>query len=312
MKEKKKDSFTTAVAKLLKNAFAELSKNDPLRMAGATAFFTTFALPPILVILIQGLGFFVTTDKAQHQLFNRLSSYIGKEAVAQVEITLNSIHRLARNDYIFVFGLIFLLFVATTLFTIIKSSLNQVWKIKVVHRSKVGATFTSRLKAALVILVAGILFMFGVFTHGVQLFLVRHLFGSAHVPFIYFNAALNHILSIVIFTAWFTVVFRYLPDARAPWSVVLSGALLTSILFAIGKLVLRWLLSYNNISSLYGASASIVLVMLFVFYSSLILYFGAAFTKVWSVYKGQPIEPLHYASHYKLITDEEDDLGNEV
>jgi len=142
-------------------------------------------------------------------------------------------------------------------------------------------------------------------------FLGRFIFDYSPLLSHYINTILNYLLAIGMITAWFAILFRFLPDARPAWGIVLRGAFLTGVLFTIGKVVLRWALSYSNINSLYGASASIVLLMLFVFYSALILYFGAAFIKIWSVYKSQPIEPLRYASHYQLITDEADVSGNE-
>jgi membrane protein len=311
MKGRKNKHAVAVYIKILTDAFSELSKNDPLRMAGATAFFTTFALPPILIILIQSLGLFFSTEKAQQQLIYRLSTYVGNEAIRQIDITLRSITQLAQNNYLIVFGFLFLLFVATTLFKIIKGSLNQVWKIKVVHRGKVAETVADRLKAILVILVAGLLFVFAVIVEGLQLFVGRYIFAFSALSSFYFNAVINFLFSIFTVTLWFAVVFRFIPDARATGRVILIGALLTSVLFTIGKAVLRILLSHSNINNLYGTSASVVLLMLFVFYTSLILYYGAAFTKVWSVHKGQPIEPLHYASHYQLITDEADVSGNE-
>jgi membrane protein len=312
VKEQKNKSLLAAFFGLLKDAFTELSKNDPLRLAGATAFFTTFALPPILVILIQGLSIFISMAQARQQLFARLSTFVGQETVQQIVNTLTAIRTLTQGDYMFIFGILFLLFVATTLFRVIKSSLNQVWKIKVVHRSKVKETLADRFKAVLVILVAGVLFAISLFAEGIQFILGKRIFTYSPQLSFYFNAVLNHVLSITIVTAWFAIVFRYLPDARSTWGVVLAGALLTGVLFSIGKVILRWLLSYSNINTLYGTSASVVLLMLFVFYSSLILYYGAAFTKVYGVHKNKPVVPMHYASHYQLITDEEDDASNEA
>jgi membrane protein len=163
-----------------------------------------------------------------------------------------------------------------------------------------------------VILVAGLLFAIGIFVEGVQAFMGSYIFRYSPLLFVYYNTVLNYVLSIVIVTTWFAIVFRYLPDARAPWRVLWKGALLTGVLFTIGKVVLRWLLSYSNITTFYGTSASIVLLLLFVFYASMILYYGAAFTKVLSAFQGNPIQPLHYASHYQLITDEPDDRSNEA
>src|SRR4030095_10695620 len=115
-----------------------------------------------------------------------------------------------------------------------------------------------------------------------------------------FNGVLSHLVSIVIVTAWFGFLFHYLPDGQPKWRVTLMGAFVTSLLFTMGKLVLRWLLFQSNISILYGAAGSIVLLLLFVFYSSLILYYGAAFTKVWSEFIGEKIQPVRHAIHYQV------------
>jgi membrane protein len=99
------------------------------------------------------------------------------------------------------------------------------------------------------------------------------------------------------------MLFRFLPDGCPAWSVAFQGAFFTSLLFTFGKVVLHWLLSYSNLNTLYGTSASIVLLLLFVFYSSLILYFGAAFTKIVAIKRGKPIVPLSYAYHYRLTEE---------
>src|SRR5215217_5526417 len=117
-------TFITLLNKTLK----ELVKNDPLRMAGATAFFTTFALPPILVILIQSLKLFLDPRTIRVELFKSLSDIVGPEAVRELIGVLKSLRRLAQNQYITLAGFIFLIFVATTLFKVIKSSLNQLWR----------------------------------------------------------------------------------------------------------------------------------------------------------------------------------------
>lgn len=276
-------------------------------MAGATAFFTTFALPPILVILIQMLGLIFNPRNISRQLFATLGDMVGRESVQQIINTLLAFRKLAQNWFITIGGFIFLLFVATTLFKIIKSSVNQIWKVRVVHRRGVWESLKSRAKSVLVIMVAGLLFAIGLVAEAAQAYLGQYLFEVSPLIAGYFNSILNHILSVVIVTLWFSILFRYLPDARPVWKVALVGALLTSILFNIGKLVLRWLLTYSNINTVYGASGSIVLLLLFVFYSSLILYYGATFTKVWGQHHNMPIRPKPYAMHYQLTEINVDD-----
>src|SRR5687767_13182416 len=122
--------FIVSFLRLLREALKELSKNDPLRMAGATAFFTTFALPPILVILIQVFKLVLGPMQFRSQLFETLAGIVGNEAVHQIREILRAFRSLAHNWYVTIGGFIFLLFVATTLFKIIKGSINQIWKIK--------------------------------------------------------------------------------------------------------------------------------------------------------------------------------------
>ncbi len=307
MNQQKKHTAILNFGGLLKKSLLELSQNDPLRMAGATAFFTTFALPPILIIIIQVLGLVFNPQNISRQLFATLSGLVGRESVQQIIDTLMAFRKLAQNWAITIGGFLFLLFVATTLFKIIKSSINQIWKIKVFERRGVWKNLNTRAKSVLVIVVAGVLFVIGLVAEAAQAYLGKYIFELSPLLASYYKSVLNYLMSIVIVTAWFAIVFRYLPDGRPLWKVALTGALVTSILFNIGKLVLRWLLTYSNINTVYGASGSIVLLLLFVFYSSLILYFGATFTKVWAQHHGMPIRPRPYAQHYHLTEADYED-----
>ena len=311
MTTNKKKHFFFSIAELLRKALKELVKNDPLRMAGATAFFTTFALPPILVIFIQLFKLVLELRLIRAELFKSISEIVGNEAVRQIGDVLQAFRRLAQNWYITIAGFIFLIFVATTLFSVIKRSINQLWKIKPDQEKGILKGMRTRLHSALVILIAGILFMVGVLIEGTQAVVGNYIHELSPLLAVYFNSIVNYFFSIMIVTVWFAMVFRYLPDGRPEWRIAFSGAFLTSILFTIGKTILHWLLSYSNINTLYGTSASIVLLLLFVFYSSLILYFGAAFTKIWGIYKDEPIRPLPYATHYKLVESEVESNGSE-
>ncbi|HEU4471190.1 MAG TPA: YihY/virulence factor BrkB family protein [Flavisolibacter sp.] len=295
--------------RLLSSSLKELLKNDPLRMAGATAFFTTFALPPILVILIQAFKLLIGGRAIRVELFDSLAGIVGPETVRQLIDIMRSMRRLAQNWYVTIGGFIFLLFVATTLFKVIRNSLNQVWKIRPYAKRGLGKKLRSRAQSIAVILIAGVLFIIGIIAEGAQAFIGSYIFELSPLLSVYFNTVLSQIISILIVTVWFTIVFRFLPDGKPRWNIALAGGLLTSLLFAAGKAILHWLLSYSNINTLYGTSASIVLLLLFVFYASLILYYGAAFTKVWGIYRGLPILPRHYAMHYRVTEAEERGSG---
>ena len=281
-------------------SYKELIKNDPLRMAGATAFFTSFALPPILIILIQALGLLFNPRKITRLLFQDLSEIIGRESMLNIIQTLIGFRKIAQNWFIALIGFLFMLFVASTLFQIIRGSINQVWKIRKVKRENFLTKMRKRLETIYLILIAGVLFIIGIFTDGIQQLIIDNIFHFSSANAKVFNNIADYIFSVIAVTVWFTILFRYLPDARPGWRVAFAGGALTSVLFTIGKLILHALLNYQNVDAIYRTSASIVLLLLFVFYSSLILYFGAAFTNHYAEKHQLPIRPTKNASHYRL------------
>ncbi|MBS0031165.1 YihY/virulence factor BrkB family protein [Chitinophaga sp. 22321] len=288
-----------------KDAYKALQANDPLRMAGATAFFTTFALPAILIIIIQLLRIIFRIQHPGKRLMLQLEGMFGKETTDAIIQTLQAFRSIAQNWIIAITGFIFLLFVATTLFKIIKGSLNELWKIRATHKASFGQIMVSRLKGVLVIVFAGILFIIDLVAEAARAFLGKYVLLYLPALGIYYDSALNYVISVIIVTIWFFLVFHFLPDGRPRWKVGITGALVTSILFNMGKAVLKVMLTYSSINSIYGASASTVLLLLFMFYSSLIFYFGACFTYAWGARTERPVEPLHNASRYEITVTED-------
>jgi membrane protein len=281
-------------------AFTDLRNNDPLRMASATAFFTTFALPAILIIFIQIFGLVLDPKIISDHLFEHLADILGTPGVNQIKETLIGFRKLANNWFITIGGFIFLMFVATTLFKVIRDSLNQLWSIRVHPDSGVRFSIVGRLRSMAVIMLAGLLFLASLVVEGVQALLLDYINeiwkGSATVLY----AILNQLVSTTIVIIWFTIVFRYLGNGHPPRKVAIAGGIFTGILFTIGKLILGLLLGYSNIDNIYGASGSFVLVLLFVFYASFILYFGATFTKAWGEYTGKSILAGKKAYKYEV------------
>ncbi|MEO6407034.1 MAG: YihY/virulence factor BrkB family protein [Ferruginibacter sp.] len=273
-----------------------LRKNDPMRMAGATAFFTTFALPPIVFILAQLFGFLIGPREVGRGLIENLSHNLGADGAQQVRQVIRSIRGFNDNWYVIVFGFIFLLFVATTLFIVIKNSLNQIWQITVRDRPGFLFRLGSRLKSFAVILLVGILFFADLFLKSLELIAGGYFEKILPDYSIYFKSLFSEITSVIIVAAWFILVFRYLADGKPTWKAAIWGGLLTGLLFTGGRFLLRSLLINGNIGQLYGASGSMVLVLLFVFYTSFIMYFGACFIAVYSSKKQLPILPVHKAS----------------
>ena len=258
------------ILSLLRKAFEEFRKNDPLRMAGATAFFTTFALPAVLIILIQVFGLILTPRFMARQLFINLGDVVGKNTAVELHKTLLNVRHLFRNWFEAFLGFLFLIFVATTLLKVIKDSLNQLWNIRMGNHMGFKFDLLNRAKSFMVILIAGILFLIVLLAEGGLELVQRYANDPALRHGILAKAIIRQFISLILVTIWFSMLFKFLPDARPAWKTVIIGGGFTAFLFTTGKLLLKWLLSYSNMQTIYGASTSSVLLLLFVFYSSFI------------------------------------------
>jgi membrane protein len=274
--------------------------NDPLRMAGATAFFTTFALPPIMIILVQLFSIFFNRRMVNSELIAVVSDTLGKEVATQIRLTTRGFRGLTDNLFLTTLGFLFLLFVGTTLFAVIKNTFNDIWNVRVKEKPGVLFRLGMRARSLAVILITGFLFLVGVFMESFEQLAGSNMDKIWPGGGNFFKGAADEIVGIVIVTAWFILLFRYLADARPSWGAAFSGGLLTGLLFSGGKVLLSYLFTHSNILKIYGASGSFVLILLFVFYSSFILYYGACFIRVYSELLRKPITPLTQAFRYRL------------
>jgi membrane protein len=278
---------------LLRDAFREFRQNDPLRMAAATSFFTSFALPPILIILIQVLGLFGDPRAIRHGLFEQLSRATDANIVLQIRVILRNVHLLSLNAGMRTAGFIFLLFVATTMFEVIKNSMNQLWKIRLKENQGFGFLLLYRAKSVGIIVIAGVLFSVALLgdTRGWAL-------RGAAGGFIYHAAALVAAIS------WFILILKYLSDGRPAWKTAIAGGIFTGLLFMVGEVLLHLVFSFDKVKAIYGASTSLVLLLLFVFYCAFIFYYGTCFTAVLAARTKLPILPTRHAMHYTLNSKE--------
>ncbi len=287
---------------LLISAIRKLKISNPLRLAGATAFFTTFALPPLFIIFLQLFGLVMNKEAVREEMIHALSGTIGTEGSMQVKVIMQGMTGLAINPIAGILGFIFLLFVATTLFKVIKDSIDELWEIKVSAQGGVKMQLFSRFKSLLVIAIAGSLFIGSILFDGVQTIIGHYIQDySGNNVSAFLILIVNKTFSLLIATVWFTLLFRNLPDAITHWRVAATGGLVTGVLFTIGKVVLRMALPYKDITSVFGAAGSFVLVLLFVFYCSFILYYGACFVKVYADFRNEAIKPRPNAFSFEIM-----------
>ncbi len=300
MTQTKNNGHLAIFLQMIRKSLAETRRNDPMRMAGATAFFTTFALPPIFIILFQLFSLFLSKRVVATEMMEILSETLGKASAIQVRQTTRGFGTLARNWFIASAGFLFLIFVATTLFSVIKNSLNEIWQIKVKERPGVLFNLKVRVRSLAIILAAGLLFMGAIFLDGFKILAGDYMQKIFPGGGGFFKGVLDEVVGMVVISIWFVILFRYLADGRPSWRVAIAGGCLTGVLFEAGKTLLSSLMRNSNIGTLYGASGAMVLILLFVFYSSFILYFGASFIKIYSEQVKQPLKLVNKAFRYQL------------
>jgi membrane protein len=265
--------------KVIRIAYKLFISKNPLQMAGATAFFTTFALPCILLILVQTIGIFYSKKNVKEGIFAQLTKVLGKGGSAKINGILNQFQKAEYNWIAAIAGFIFMLFVVTTLFNVVRNTIHTIWNIRVKEHPGIKFYFNLRLKSVLIIVFAGIIVTAQLLASALQGLLK----DSIDDIWSDYNSILFEIISQVVFMiiacGWFTVLFKYLASAHPVWKVALTGGIFTGILFTVGKIIIGLLLSLTALEAVFGNAGSFVLVLLFVFYSSFIFYYGAAFKK---------------------------------
>jgi membrane protein len=263
--------------KLCLDAYGLMKNSEPLIMSSSTAFFATFSISPIFLLLSNLFGLYYSTERMSNLLFGQLAATIGTEAANEIHKIVMNFMRFETSWYINIAAIIFFVFVSTTLLGVVKLNVHKIWRIKKAY-TKVRHRFKERAVQTLIILITAVLILVSFIIDSLLAVSLDYLQIVLPAMGIFIVKILNLIFSVIVVTIWFTVLFKYLPEARVEWDVAFNGAFLTAVLYNIGKFALGKILVHARIASIFGASASFALLLLFIFYCSFILYYGAAFT----------------------------------
>ncbi len=290
-----------SVFRLAARAFSNLKANNPVQLAAATAFFTFFALPPIVIILSQLYDTLLVAPNQQlsRQLFYKLAEVFGHQSARQLLDISQHLQQPRANHWLTSLSVLVLLLAATTLFAIIKNSLNQIWSVKPSTDRRIWHAALDKVIALGIILFSGFLFVTSLTIHQ-ALSPFKTYLSSKVLDQSWLQNAGQHSLSILVLTIWFAVVFKYLPDIKIRWRAVWTGALVTGFLIELGENLLNHLLINSPVSTMYGTSGAIILILLFVFYASLIFYYGASFTRYYAEWIHQRAKPGDHAVAYQI------------
>lgn len=280
---------------LLKETAKNWNEHDPWKMSAVIAYYAIFSLPGLLIVIIKVVGYFIGDKEVNDELFSTISSQMGAQAASQMRTIVEASNNSEGFTLAAIVGIGSLIFGATGMFYHVKESLNTMWEVEVKPRKAWLKLIRDRLFSFGMVLIIGFLMLISLMLSSLITFFSDYLNAVFPELGALFFSAVNIVVSLAIITVLFALMFVVLPDAKVRWRDVWVGAFVTAVLFVIGKTLIGLYLGYSDPGSAYGAAGSIVLILLWVSYTSLILFFGAEFTQTYGRRHGMEIVPVEYA-----------------
>lgn len=286
---------------LIGRAFKKYLKDDPIRLSGTTAFFMVMALFPIIIIITTMAGILISESTMQEKILTQAQSLIGTQGKQYIEMLIDNYNERDESSLKkTLIGVAIFLGISTTFFSVVQNAINYIWRV----RSKPENNFLKALKDRLLsfglILSIGLIMLVSlIIDAGIAILddFLSDTFPDATVLLI---KVLNVIFSFGVVTVIFAMIYKFLPDARIKWKVTWIGALITAFLFTVGKYLIGMLLGSSGIGDMYGAAGSIIIVLLWLFYSSIIFYFGAEITQQYAAIYFKGIRPKAHAVRIEI------------
>ena len=295
------DGFT-----ILKGAFNAFMDDRALKLSASLAYYTIFSLGPLLLLMISLAGVFFGREAIQGKVFSEINGMVGNDAAKQIQDIIKNLEMSGKSTISVIIGAVTLIIGATTVFGEIQDSINMIWQVKAKPKKGWVKLIKDRLLSSSLIVTLGFLLLVSLVVNGALLAMSDRL--KAFLPditLIVFNI-INVIISFIVIAVLFGVIFKVLPDAKISWKDVRSGAIFTAVLFMIGRLLIGIYIESSGTSSTYGAAGSLIVILLWVYYTAAILYFGAEFTRAYAAFKGVKIEPADYAVYVEVKERERD------
>lgn len=292
-----KFKFISAIQfwQLLKDSTIEFFEDKAIKLSAALAYYTIFSIPPLLILITSVTGFFWGEQAVQGRLYAQIQGLVGKEAAIQIQ---NAISNTVIDDnswWATVLSIAALLFGASGVFVEIQDSVNIIWGLKAKPKKGLLKIVINRLISFSMILTIGFLLLVSLMLNAVMdIFILQLQKLFPHTTYYAFYV-FNIIFIVLVITSLFATIFKVLPDAKIKWKSVFFGSFFTALLFLFGKIAIGFYLGSTDIGSAYGAAGSVVIILVWVYYSATILFFGAEFTQLYAQRFGTAIEPTDYA-----------------
>lgn len=279
------------VWRLIKAALADWDRDNVQRLSAALAFYTLFSLAPLLIILIAIAGAVFGRSAAEAEIVRQAGRQMGPQAARTIQaIITNASQAGSQGTLAVVLGSIALAAGATAVFSELQEALNIIWDVKPRPGSSVHRILWRRFISFLIVIAAGVLLIGSLILSAAISWASTYAASWFHTSPVFWEA-MNFLASFGAIAAVLTVVYRWLPDVKVEWKGALVGALVSAMLFTIGKSLLGLYLGRSGFASAYGAAGSLVIVLFWIYYSTQIVFLGAEFAEVWVNDYGSGVEP---------------------
>lgn len=284
---------------ILKHAIQIWLDSNAFANAGSLAFFTLFSIAPVMIVAVSVIGVFYGQQAAQGQIAAQLQEIVGAEAAETVQMAVSRSSLKGGGLLATLAGFLAMLVGATTVFGQMQNSLNAIWSVVPrPYRNSIVALIKKRFTSLTIVLAIGFVMVVSLSLSVALRVLLENVQGW--LPWYNIAFGLSElILSILVSSLLFATIFKVLPDVRLTWRDIAAGALLTAVLFTVGRSLIALYLTQTATASTYGAAGSLVVLLLWVNYSSLILLYGAAFTKAHFLARGLTVKPRSVAVHVR-------------
>jgi len=299
---------------VLKNAGKGFLKDKVPKLSGSLAYYTVFSLGPMLLVIIFLANLFWRQNAIEGTIVEQLQSLVGSRAATQIQEIIKNASVEGNSPFAAVAGFVTLFIGATSVFTEIQDSLNMIWNLKLKESTGWWKLLLSRILSFSIVVALGFLLLVSLVINGLLEELMHNLqelFPNTNLHLLYI---INLVTTLFVTTFLFGIVYKVLPDAHIKWKDVAVGAVFTAILFMVARFGITLYIGKSNIGSSYGAAGSLVVLLLWIYFSSMIFYFGAEFTKAYAIKYGDQIRPNKYSvtvqvvrveSHTKSIQENE-------
>ena len=279
----------------IKESFSGFSDHKVPKLSASLAYYTVFSMGPLLIVIIFLASIFLGREAVEGSIYTQIQGFVGADAAKQIEQIIKNASISGKGGVAAAIGIVTLVIGATTIFGEMQDSINGIWGLKAKPKLGIMKLLLTRLLSFGMVAVLGFLLLVSLAATALVEGLGNRLKAAFPDVAVVFFYVLNLLLTLGIVGLLFAIIFKVLPDAKIKWRNVWAGAIATTFLFMIGKFAISFYIGKSNVGSTYGAAGSLVILLVWIYYSSMILYFGAVFTKVYALKQGVQIEPNDYA-----------------